>query len=139
MSKRRTFLFQKLARDKILDKMMASGDDVVYHILEPEAFEQAVRDKIVEEAIELQKAEAHEIDEELADVRELLDLLAELRGQTEQVLRDRVTRKRDKRGGFEAHIYISQVTTEADGKWITYLASHSDQYPEVLGSTATEA
>ncbi|MCC7543099.1 hypothetical protein IT415_00075 [bacterium] len=50
-----------------------------------------------------------------------------------------MTRKRDKRGGFEARIYISQVTTDADGKWTTYLASHPDQYPEVLGSPATEA
>ncbi|MCC7543098.1 hypothetical protein IT415_00070 [bacterium] len=56
MSKRRTFIFQKLARDKILDEIMVSGDDVAYHILEPEAFERAVRDTIVEEAIELQKS-----------------------------------------------------------------------------------
>lgn len=102
--------FNKLVRDKIPDVIVQRGESVTLFRLRGEALIEALRRKIVEEALEVLDARTNdEIAEELADLREVeLALMARL-----DILEADVEAKRRKkqrlRGGFDAALMLSKT------------------------------
>lgn len=94
--------FNKLVRDKIPANIQNGGEKVQITKLSGELLLRALRDKLVEESIEVLDANNHDsILEELADVSEVIDsILIQLNAKRKDLL-EYQKRKREKAGGFD--------------------------------------
>jgi predicted house-cleaning noncanonical NTP pyrophosphatase (MazG superfamily) len=91
----------KLVRDNIPEMIRASGRTPAVNVLGMEAFETALRAKIIEEASELRAAaNGMEICAEAADVLEAVIALAAYHGFSLNDVAKEANRRRDERGGF---------------------------------------
>ena len=94
--------YPKLVRDRIPEIIRdEDGREVLVEVLDDAGFEVRLKQKAVEEAVELSEAEsdAHLL-EEIADVLEILDELMALKGFTTERVKQVQDEKRNKRGGF---------------------------------------
>ncbi len=97
----------KLVRDNIPDIIRASGRTPVVTVLGFEAFESALRDKLIEEASELHAAvDRSEIRAEAADVMEVVIALAAYYGFSLNDVAKEANRRRDERGGFLKRLWL---------------------------------
>lgn len=127
----RTFEFQKLVRDKIVTSMEANGDRPKYRRLTDKEYLQALHDKILEEARELNLDSTDEAVKELADVQEVIDCLTTALGITSEDIKAAQAKKNAKAGSFQERIYVDTIELDDDAEWVEYFATHPDQYPEV--------
>lgn len=103
--------YPKLVRDNIPDIIKARTGVVPEHrIAESDAeFESFLLKKIVEEARELQYAsEEDNLEEEYADIDELLKTLMELKSLKAEQIVALQKEKRERNGGFEKRIIMEQ-------------------------------
>lgn len=130
----KTFLFQKLVRDKIPEHMKTDGQviDGLMELDDPE-FILELQKKVLEEAKELASVkEVEDIKEELADLREVLDYLQKALEMSENDLKARQQRKIAKNGAFDKRWYIHSVSAEEGTQWYNYYRKNNDKYPEVV-------
>lgn len=127
------FKIEKLIRDKML-KILSDRGSVLHHkILEEDEYKKALKDKLIEEAKEVQESNSlDELIEELADSLEVIQSIAKSNGismgQIEQVR----LKKRDSKGGFDKGIYNYCIDIQDDDhEEIEYFTSRSQKYPEV--------
>lgn len=136
-SKRRTFRYDKLVRDKIVPEMLVDGDEVEFEILEDDQrYLRALLDKLVEEAGEAAKivdAPDDELLGELGDLEAIIDDILVLRRLTRRQLNAAKVRKNNKRGRFRHRYFIHAVTVSVSSPWLQYYLDRPDQYPEVAG------
>jgi len=103
-------VYNKLVRDKIPQIIEASGKTCEVKILEEIAYEQALKDKLVEEMNEVIGAESDdELIEELADLYEVLSSLVKAKGVSEEQFLQIVKAKNEKRGGFRDKVFLVKV------------------------------
>lgn len=95
------FKFDKLVRDKIVERQIASGAVPVYRQLNRQEHKNALINKIVEESQEITHAKPEEIAMEIADVQQALDDLREMYGVTSEDIAKAQTEKNEKNGGFK--------------------------------------
>lgn len=96
----------KLVRDKIPDVIRESGRELEVTHLKGEDLRFALKDKLVEEALELRDTE--HVEEELADVLEVVDAIIKQYGIDREHLESIKKEKLDLRGGFtEGHYLIT--------------------------------
>lgn len=101
--------YPKLVRDNILDIIKdRTGQTPEHHIAEDDReFLDYLLKKIVEEATELQRSvENDNTIEELADVYELLDVIAKTVHKTHEEIAAIQKEKRQKNGGFDKRIIM---------------------------------
>lgn len=104
-------VYNKLVRDNIPQIIEASGKTCEVKILDDEAYEQALKDKLVEEMNEVQSAKSDdELIEELADVYEVLSSLVATKGVSQEEFIEIVQAKNDKRGGFRDKVFLKTVS-----------------------------
>lgn len=100
------YYHQKLIRDKIPERIEATGDFYKTRVLGNAEFEAELKKKLVEEAQELAQAPRGEILNELADVLELTKSIA----SHYKIPFSKVNRfqeeKRKKRGGFKRKLFL---------------------------------
>jgi len=103
--------YPKLIRDLIPEVVkQADGFEVKTRVLDDAEYEQFLRQKVVEEATELQYADTdHNLAEEIADVRELLDTIEKLKGISTEQMKSIQAEKRQKRGGFEKRLLMLEA------------------------------
>lgn len=108
-------LHQKLVRDKIPQNLIARGIKVIYsRIKDFFRRDQLSRDKLVEEALELQKAQTREEKlAEAADVAEVFEAFLRVNKITPEELAEARAKKIEKNGGFEEFYYL-ESTEEPD-------------------------
>ena len=102
--------FHKLVRDKVPEAVVHAGESVRIYRLSPEALRSALKAKLVEEAFEVRDASGDELVEEVADVLEVIDELANVCGISKDELRNARAAKREKRGGFREGILLRDTT-----------------------------
>ena len=91
--------YNKLVRDSIPKKIRDAGDVCEVSVLDDSAFATALRAKIVEEALELEKATTRdEILSEYADLTVVLDALTSLHEFSEADIKDALSRNIEKKG-----------------------------------------
>jgi predicted house-cleaning noncanonical NTP pyrophosphatase (MazG superfamily) len=73
---KKKYYHRKLIRDKIPEKIKATGDDYKAKVMGKAQFEKELKKKLVEESKELAKASKKELPNELADVLELTKSIA---------------------------------------------------------------
>lgn len=126
----KTFRFDKLVRDKIVDSQLARGSKVDYHVLEGDEYIQALNDKLLEEATEIDATEKQELLKELADLQEVMDAILEELGYSKDDLAKEQASKNAKSGGFKKRLYVEKVSVDNDDEWIDHFLSNPDKYPE---------
>lgn len=99
-------IYNKLVRDKIPDIIRADGKRLKSRVLSDEEHLEALLKKLEEECQEL--IEARNV-EEMADVHEVLNALAETLDITKEELEKVRAGKVAKRGGFQQKIFLEEV------------------------------
>ena len=98
--------YNKLVRDRIPEIIRASGRDCGLETMAEEEYQQALLEKLVEEAREAQQAGREGLVTELADLYEVIDALIQVYDlDRKTVLRTQQTRH-EERGGFTKRIRL---------------------------------
>ena len=98
--------YDKLVRDDIPEIIEADGETPVTHVVDGEAYEERLFDKLDEEAAELREEPGAD---ELADVFEVLDALRTQLDIDEEELERVRERKAGGRGRFDDGIVLERV------------------------------
>jgi predicted house-cleaning noncanonical NTP pyrophosphatase (MazG superfamily) len=94
----------KLVRDRIPEIMRREGKTPDVEQIAGERLKSALKDKLIEEALELQAAT--DITEELADVLEVAEAIIDAYGLDEVEIQSIRWKKREERGGFDKGYYL---------------------------------
>ena len=105
----------KLVRDRIPDIIRRAGKDCATEPLLDHAYQQALRDKLEEEAQEVATAPPATLVQELADLYEVIDSLLATHSISDSAVRAEQQRRRTERGGFEQRIWLHWTEDEEDG------------------------
>lgn len=97
--------YNKLVRDKIIERIEAKGEKAVFHIADETEYWVKLKDKLTEEVNEFL---ADESLSELADIAEVLDAIMTHRGFTREALLAEQAKKREERGAFEKRIILDE-------------------------------
>lgn len=132
-----TFRYHKLVRDNIWQWHIEAGHTLTGEQLTGQSLQQAIVDKLHEEAEEVRVASSRsDLIEELADLQQLLDDLSHLHAVSRQDVRAAQQKKRLRKGGFTAGHFIETVTMPSeDDRWVSYCRQAPDKYPEVNKAT----
>ncbi|MUT65717.1 nucleoside triphosphate pyrophosphohydrolase [Paenibacillus sp. NEAU-GSW1] len=103
-------IYNKLVRDRIPEIIEKQGLEFSSRILDSEEYVAELRKKVLEETGEYLSAQTNkDAVEELADVLEIIQALAEAHGASVQELERVRAEKAEKRGGFKERIYLIEV------------------------------
>ena len=130
----KSFLFDKLVRDKILKKF--EDDGVIVHskiIKNDNDFLEAISQKIVEELDEVFQSETkEELIKELADFEDVFDVFKKLIKVSDEEIDSAKKEKNKEYGGFKKRIAIEYIEIPQSNKWYTYCKDRPEKYPEVI-------
>lgn len=105
-----TITYNKLIRDRIPEIIRLDGGTSKVRTLDEGAFKAALRDKVIEEAKELAGAKTREeVLNELADVLQLVESVAQVEGLTMIEVEAEKQQKKVERGGFEQRLFLEHV------------------------------
>lgn len=125
------FKFNKLVRDNIVDRQIATGALPHYHQLNDAQHKLALIHKIAEEAQEIMQAGLADVADEIADVQQALDDLKQKFGLSDAAIAAAQTAKNNKNGPFQKGIFIDFVEVADDDVWVAYYRKNADRYPEI--------
>lgn len=97
--------YNKLVRDKIIERIEAKGEKAVFHIADDVEYWVKLKEKLREEVSEFLEAESLE---ELADIAEVLDAIMTHKSFTKEALVAEQQRKAEERGRFQKHIILDE-------------------------------
>jgi predicted house-cleaning noncanonical NTP pyrophosphatase (MazG superfamily) len=101
--------YRKLVRDGIPSIIAADGRRPVVEVLSPADYQQALLEKLHEEAQELAQADTADVLGELADVYEVLRALATSAGTTMDDVAESADAKAAERGAFADRLFLVAV------------------------------
>ncbi|HXK37823.1 MAG TPA: nucleoside triphosphate pyrophosphohydrolase [Candidatus Paceibacterota bacterium] len=102
--------YNKLIRDRIPEIITADNATPKISILNDEQFALALKQKVIEEAMELLEAKSKEdIIGELSDLLELVDAIILAHQIDKEELSAKKISKREKRGGFDERLFLEYV------------------------------
>ena len=124
------FEFNKLIRHKIQDRMLSEGITVNSSVLSPEEYILKLKEKLFEEAGEVESAEkVNDLKTELADVLEVIYALASAYKINFSEIEKARLEKREVNGEFMHNNYINYIEVEKDNtKVINYLRNKDRHY-----------
>ncbi len=106
----RTTVYNKLVRDRIPEVIVGNGGFAKIRRLPPQRLMGALKTKLLEEVMELQRAKTQaELVAEMADVREVLDALCAAGDIEPKAVTALQREKRRTRGGFTKGIILVSV------------------------------
>ncbi|MBS0015617.1 MAG: nucleoside triphosphate pyrophosphohydrolase [Arthrospira sp. SH-MAG29] len=98
--------YYKLVRDRIPEIIEKSGGKPEIKVLSEAEYRIALRNKLREEAEEVNQSDAANLVEELADILEVVEALMKSYNISEEQIQLKVDEKRAQRGGFEQKIML---------------------------------
>lgn len=128
---KKSFKFDKLIRDKILDMMLTTNCIVHDKKLESAELVAALKNKLLEEAHEVVATKSvEELKEELADLLEVVyTILSTHKLELTEIEKIRETKKLHK-GGFTQGIYVSYIEIDENNPEINRYLTKPDKYPQ---------
>lgn len=124
------FKVDKLVRDKIGEQMSLKKIEFVEEILPDANFIKFLKNKLIEEAMEVSEETTKEgIIEELADVFEVIENLIKYYDIDMDEINKIKEAKKERNGGFDRRIYIPYVKVEKDNPEIKYFLNKANKYP----------
>jgi predicted house-cleaning noncanonical NTP pyrophosphatase (MazG superfamily) len=97
--------YDKLVRDRIPDIIMAKGESCMTHIADEAEYEAKLFEKLREEANELVRDKSVG---EIADVLEVIDAIAALKGFSKEEIDAIKQKKFEERGGFSGRVILEE-------------------------------
>ncbi|MES2214617.1 MAG: nucleoside triphosphate pyrophosphohydrolase [Pseudomonadota bacterium] len=125
------FKIDKLIRDKLPEIIKAKGARIEARIMEQDEYIKRLKDKLIEESLEVSDATTEDMIEELADVFEVLHALREALNLSFSQIEQKRLSKKDSNGGFKKKLYASHVEIDADHEDIDYYLSQKEKYVEI--------
>jgi predicted house-cleaning noncanonical NTP pyrophosphatase (MazG superfamily) len=126
----RSFLLNKLVRDKVFENILHIGQKPQYRTLEgPELLVELQR-KLLEEAKEFDPNNK-DAAKELADLLEVIEAIGQEIGKDFTQLRKIQTDLREERGGFDKKVYIGRLDMDDGDPWANYYAKEPDRFTEI--------
>jgi predicted house-cleaning noncanonical NTP pyrophosphatase (MazG superfamily) len=102
--------YNKLIRDRIPEIIEESGGIAKIKTLDNGVFRKALKEKVIEEAKELLESESDEdVLNELSDIEELVNAIAEDYGIPKDEIEKKRKNKAEKRGGFKKKLFLEYV------------------------------
>ena len=98
--------YNKLIRDRIPELIERAGKTPHTRVLDEEEMEKALKEKLLEEVNEF--IESDQI-EEIADILEVIEAIAKLRGVHMALIAGMKEEKKEERGGFEKRLLLERV------------------------------
>ena len=98
--------YNKLVRDRIPEILERAGHTYTLATMNEQEYQQALRDKLCEEAAEAASATAQHLISELADLYEVIDTLMASNSIDPTIVRAEQERRRSERGGFAQRIRL---------------------------------
>lgn len=103
-------VYNKLIRDRIPEIIKKDGNTADIIILSDEAFKQAIKEKLIEEATEVLIADNRdEVVNELADLQEVIDTIKQIYNISTLEVNTSQAIKALNRGKFEKRLYLKSV------------------------------
>ncbi|MFN7038075.1 MAG: nucleoside triphosphate pyrophosphohydrolase [Alphaproteobacteria bacterium] len=126
------FKVEKLIRDKMPEIMRSKNIEVFERIMNQTEYLNALKAKLIEEANEVFEADSkEELAEEIADILEVIEALAEANNIKLSTIHEIKNNKRNLKGGFEKKLYNSHVEINEDNSAINYYLNKSTKYPKI--------
>lgn len=97
--------YDKLVRDKIPEYIRKKGGDPIYHMANEKEYWEKLKEKLFEEAREFTTNESVE---EFADLLEVIDAIAELKGFDQKEVKKIKAKKAEERGKFKDRIILDK-------------------------------
>jgi len=130
MKKRTRFATQKLSRDKMIERCDTFGIRTAWKELSCNDHIVALKNKLVEEAQEVVEAKTiDELADELADVKEVLDVLIAKSQIAKNMVEQKQQEKSKMRGSFQKGIYMEYVDVLQGTDWHEYFSKNPKKYP----------
>lgn len=127
MSKKITFVLNKLVRDKLYDDMVRMDQELDARVLYDEEIEESLLDKLEEELEELRSGD----DEDPVDLGSVILAYAKVRGYSVESFLEAINEREEKRGAFDDRRFISSISLDADDPWVEYYRKDPEKYPEI--------
>ena len=103
--------YNKLVRDHIPQIIRENGENPSVRTLKKKEFQDALKEKLLEETKELQSAKnKEEVIDELADIQEVMLAMYEAFGIECSDVTKTARKKRKERGGFSKRTFLENVT-----------------------------
>ena len=129
----RTFLQNKLWRDKAIEFLEKHGSKVHWNILNDEEFAQELKNKFLEEAHEVSNAKnKKELMEELADILEVMDALCSVHSFSLEEIVCIKEKKCQERGGFHGRKFVTKAEHPIGSLGERYCLAAPEKYPEII-------
>ena len=111
-------------------RIEADGATVVNNYkMDDDSYKKELFNKLIEEALELKEAvTAEEFLAELADVTEFLELIMEANNVSYDLVREAISKKQAKRGGFSKRVYVEDVVCSAGSACDKFLSRQPEKY-----------
>ncbi|MFK7967848.1 MAG: nucleoside triphosphate pyrophosphohydrolase [Rickettsiaceae bacterium] len=124
------YQFNKLIRSKLPERMSVEGVNVVGRNLNSEEFTQELKNKLVEEAIEVQDTNSRDsLVKELADVMEVIESIISVHNITKEEVEKEQIIKRETNGQFLPANFVDYIEVPVDKqKVIEYLENRNRPY-----------
>jgi predicted house-cleaning noncanonical NTP pyrophosphatase (MazG superfamily) len=107
--------YNKLVRDRIPEIIAQTGYTYEIAIMSEQEYQQALREKLVEEALEATTAcDTQHLITELADLYEVIDTLMADYNIAPEMIRAEQERRRQERGGFSQRIRLLSTASQAN-------------------------
>lgn len=126
----RSFLLNKLVRDKLLTSMQNLGQTVTYRRLTDKDFVLELKRKLLEEAKEFDPSKPGAL-KELADLLEVIETASNQLGSSFADLRKLQLKLRTKSGAFEDRIFVERLDLANNDPWVAYYAAQPDRFTEL--------
>jgi predicted house-cleaning noncanonical NTP pyrophosphatase (MazG superfamily) len=125
------FILNKLIRDKLRGEYEKMNQTAEYRTLSKAEHAEALKQKLIEEANEIDVTDRESIVEEVADAYQVLeDILTANDISLEEVQKIKLA-KFEKKGGFTEATYIETLELADDDDWNNYYRKHPDLYKEI--------
>lgn len=131
--KRRSFLQNKLWRDRTTELLEETGSIIHWRRLEDADYDEQLRSKLLEEANEVGQANSQaDLCDELADVLEVIECLSLLNGLSMEDLLLAKKRKQVQRGSFVNRQYVTAAEHLEGSFGESYCLADPIKYPEIF-------
>ncbi len=128
----KSFKVEKLIRDRLPVILRGRGITVHDRIMEHKEFVHKLKEKLLEEAQEVNRAQnSEELVEELADILEVVQALSQATGLTLQQIEEQRIKKPEVKGGFDGKIFNHSIDMEEENEAIAYYLKKAEHYPQI--------